>query len=154
MGQATVNSQCPLGSSHYSSCVVNTRVLVKILTELVLSLDVSRILVVRVELALFRLAHPLVRHHHPLLFICHVYIIVVVCNCHHSEKSYGQSQLQVISLCLCLVLCPRLALAHHLNFVSMACTNRLPEVSKIFQKHRYILLTIIIIVTMIMNNLT
>ena len=31
--------------------------------------------------------------------------------------------------------------------------KRLPEVSKIFQWHMYILLTIIIIVTMIMNNL-
>ena len=91
MGQGIANSQCPLGSPHYGSCVLNTRVLlVKILTELVLSLDVSRIRVVRVEWALFRLAYPLVRRHHPLLFICHVYVTVVMCNC-HSERHYGQS---------------------------------------------------------------
>ena len=81
MGQGTANSQCPLGSLHYSSCVLNTRLLVKILTELVLSLDVSRIHVVRVEWALFRLAYPLVEHRHPLLFIYHVYVTTVVCNC-------------------------------------------------------------------------
>ena len=153
MGQGIANSQCPLGSLHYSSCVLNTRVLVKILTELVLSLDVSRIHLVRVEWAFFRLTHPLVRHHHPLLFICHVYVTMVVCSCHHYEKSYGPSHLQVISLCLSLVFHPHPALAHCLNFVSMACTNRLPQCSKLFQRHRYILLTIIIVVTMIMNNM-
>ena len=153
MGQGTANSHCPLGSQHYSSCVLNTRVLVKILMELVLSLDVSRIHVDGVEWALFRLAYPLVRHHRHLLFICHVYVIVVVCNCQHSESSYAQSQLQVISLCLSFLFYPHPALTHCLNFVIMACTNRLLEGSKIFQRHRFILLTIIIVVTMIMNNM-
>ena len=102
MGQETANSRCPLESLHYSSCVLNTRVPIKILTELVLSLDVS-CTHVRVEWALFRLAYPLVRRCHSLLFIYHVYVTVVVCNCQHSERSYGQSQLQVISLCLSLV---------------------------------------------------
>ena len=134
MRQGTTNSQCPLGSLHYSSCVLNTRVLVKILIELVLSLDVSRILVVRVELALFRLAHPLVRHHHPLLFICHVYVIVVVFNCQHSERSYGQSQQQVISLCFSLVFHPHSTITHCLSFVSMAWTSKLPEGSGIFSE--------------------
>ena len=120
--------------------------------SLILSLDVSRIHVVRVEWALFKLAYPLVRHHHPLLFICHVYVTMVMCNCHHFERSYGQSQLKLISLYLSLVFHSHTALAHCLNFVSMACTRDFQKVLKIFQKHRYILL-IIIIVTMILNNM-
>ena len=133
MGQGNANSHCPLGSIHYSSCVLNTRVLVNILIELVLSLDVSCIHVVRVEWALFRLAYPLVRHCHSLLFIYHVYVTVVVCNCHHSEKSYCQSQLQVISLFLSLVFHPHPTLAHFLNFVSMACTTNFQKVLIFFK---------------------
>ena len=153
MGQGTANSQCPVGYPHYSCCVLNKRVPVKILTYLVLRLDVSCIHVVRVEWALFKLANPLVRHHHPLLFICHLYVIVVVCNCHHFEKSYGQSQLQFISFFLSLVFHPHPTLAHRLSFVIMAWTSRLLEGFETFQRHKCILLTIIIIVTVIMNNM-
>ena len=95
MGKGTANSQCPLGSLHYSSCVLNTRVLVKIITELVLSLDVSSTHVAKVEWALFILAYPLVRHRHPLLFICHMSplscVIINILKDHMIKVSYKSS---------------------------------------------------------------
>ena len=46
---------------------------------------------------------------------------------------------------------PNPSVAHSLPFVSMEWTSKLPESSKILQKHRYISL-LLLFVTMIMNN--
>ena len=98
--------------------------------------------------------YPLVRHPHPLLLsIMHMSLwlsVLVVIQRDHKVKVSQKS----LPFALAFVFHPHLALAHCLHFVSMAWTSRLLEGSKIFEKHKYILLTIIIIVTMIMNNLT
>ena len=83
---------------------------------------------------------------HMSLWLC-VFVIIR----RDQRVKIGQKSLP---FALAFVFYPHPTIAHCLHFVSMAWKSRFLEVSKIVQKHRYIFLTIIIIiVTMIMNNI-
>ena len=108
---------------------------------------------VKVEWTLFRSTHPLVRHHHSLLFICHAYVIVVVCICHHSERLQSQNRSKLITpyLSLCFPSSPSNSTLFTLCKYGMSkhTSRKFWDSSK---AHVYFI-TIIIIVTMIMKNI-
>ena len=77
--------------------------------------------------------------------ICHAYVIMVVCTRHHSKKSHGQNQLEVVTFLLQPGFSSSPSTSKLFKLCKYGIYKRFPEDSMITQRHRYILLIVIII---------